>query len=166
MTLTKFDIMANKDIVHYYNWIASKSTDTYTYNICAAVDPYSSYDIIQFKYDADGNNTMSYIELKGRNVSITDYDDCVIESYKVRKLQHLADMTNNKVYLVALYYPSSKLAIWEVDSDTPYNICYMECNHYTASDNPKKVMKEMVKFPLSRAKIYNFTYNIDNMQFR
>lgn len=162
MELTNFDVMANKDIVAYYNWLdkINKKQNEYKYSICAAVDPYSPFDLIQIKNDADGNSTLSYIELKGRNVDINQYDDCIVEEYKIKNLQSLGASTSTPIYIVALYYPSSKLAIWRIDDSTPYYIEKIKCKWHTAK-NDDKIEKDMVKLPLSEAKIYNFTYNTD-----
>lgn len=145
--------MANKDIVNYYNWITSKNNQ---YNITAAVDPYSCYDIIQFK----GKEDYCYIELKGRDVLIDEYDDCIVEEEKINKLNQLSQDTGKDVFLVALYYRSNKIAIWKVKDTSNYEVSNIKCKWHTATDSPK-VIKSMVKFPLKDAKTYKFTYDTD-----
>ena len=162
--IDEFDAMANKDIVNYYNWIVTKNNENQYYQVCAAVDPYSTYDLTQFKYSCDGRIDYSYIELKGRYVEIDAFDDCSIESYKVRNLQRLGNSTGHSVYLVALYYKNSKIAIWEIDPTHTYNVDTLYCNHHTATDKKEKKIKEMVKFPLGEAKIFNMRYNTEIQQ--
>ena len=155
-TQTNFDRMGNKDINVYNDWLNSKCNEKCVYELCASVNEYCPYDATQIKYFPNGGFEMSYIELKGRNFEIDRYEDAIIDEYKILDLQRIAKQTKCKVYVVMLYYPSRKLAIWEIKPDTIYNTETIRCYWHTAAEDGIKKDKVMCKLPLKEAKKYRF----------
>ena len=155
---SNFEVWANNDIRTYYNWLKNKTKNNtdYNYSICAAVDEFSPYDLVQFKTDSDGDADYSFIELKGRNIGINEFEDCAVESYKIKNILRISSTAGKEAYIVAIYYKSSKLSIWKLDPEANYISESMFCQWHTADGTGQKKMKEMVKLPLSDAKIYNF----------
>ena len=137
METHNFTYMGNKDIQTYYNWITdkTKNDEYYRYDILANVNDYSVYDIMQFKFDCDGDYTQQYIELKGRYINFTDYPDSAIDKSKVISLQKLTNTTGIPSYFCAIYYNDHKLCLWKIDPDKEYQTTTMECQETQADPN-------------------------------
>ena len=78
------DILANKGIEIYSNWLKRKEQqdDNYRYQLFAAVDKYSPFDLLQMKINVEDSTIeeQQYIELKVREIGINEYEDCSIET--------------------------------------------------------------------------------------
>lgn len=154
------DILANKGIEIYSNWlnkVARKKDDEHTYELFSAVDKYSVYDLLQVKRNNDDYSVddVQYVELKVREISINQYDDCSIDNEKILKLQRLAQATGHKVFVVAIYENDRKIAIWELDAENEYQTRETTANWHTA-ENWGKIKKVMAMFKLSDAHIYSY----------
>lgn len=154
----RFTALADKDLRNYWGFLSdiNKRSDDCRYQLFSNCDCFSSVDCIQRKYDADGDFTEANIELKGRNVDISAYPDCVIDLHKIQSLMHLADQTNNASYVVALYYQSGKLAIWRIDPDNEYKVENKTTLKYSAAPEQGQTVKQVVSLPLSDASIHSF----------
>lgn len=155
----RFTTLANRDLKNYWgflNGINKKAEDT-RYVLFSNCDPFSPIDCIQRKYDCEGYYTEANIELKGRTISIDQYDNCIIDLHKIQSLMRIADQSGNPSFVVALYYPSSKLAIWRIEPDAEYNIETKGTLKYSAAPERGKQAKAVVSLPLSDATICNFT---------
>lgn len=155
----RFTALANKDLRNYWGFLQgiNKREDDCKFVLFSNVDPFSPVDCIQRKYNVDGDFTEANIELKGRNVGIDQYNDCIVDLHKIQSLMHLADQTNNASYVVALYYQSGKLAIWKIDPDTEYKVENKTTLKYSAAPEQGQTMKQVVSLPLADASIYSFT---------
>jgi len=153
-----FQLYGNKGLNLYYKWLNKKSENNdYWFELLANMDEFSPYDIMQIKHSAEDytDTSTSYIEIKTRKVCLYQYDDCVIDSYKIFNLQKLSIITGNKSYLVAIYTGDNKIAVWEIDLEEQYTTINKEVQWHTADLSGVKKMKEMVSLPISEAKIYN-----------
>lgn len=148
--------MGNKDIKVYYYWIKdkTKNDENYTYDILANTDDFSPYDILQMRFDTDGEFTQQFIEIKGRNINYTDKEDSILEDYKVKKLQKITRCTGIPTYYCAIYFLDNKLLLWKINPEKEYEIDRMEMNKSYCGDN-RKVMKDVVHFPYKEANKYN-----------
>lgn len=157
---TNFQLYGNKGLNIYYKWLKQKTKDNeyYNYELLANMDEFSCYDIMQVRHDNDdySSTSTSYIEIKTRDVPFYQYEDCVIDAYKVFNLQKLAYATNNRCFLVAIYANEKKLALWEISPEEQYTTITKEVQWHTAAMDGVKKNKEMVSLPLSEAKIYNY----------
>jgi len=155
----RFTALADKDLRNYWGFLSSinKKSEDCKFVLFSNCDCFSSVDCIQRKYDADGDFTECNVELKGRNVDISAYPDCVVDLSKIQSLIHLADQTNNASYVVALYYQSAKLAIWRIDPDTEYKVENKTTLKYSAAPEQGQTVKQVVSLPLSDASIHSFT---------
>lgn len=155
----RFTALADKDLRNYWGFLSSinAKSDDCRYQLFSNCDCFSSVDCIQRKYDANGDFTEANIELKGRNVDISAYPDCVIDLHKIHSLMHLADQTNNASYVVALYYQSGKLAIWKIDPNTEYKVENKTTLKYSAAPEQGQTVKQVVSLPLADASIHPFT---------
>lgn len=159
MENNSFNYYGNKDIQTYYNWITEKTKDDelYHYEVLANVNDYSIYDIMQFKYDCDGDYSQQFIELKGRYINFTDYPDSAIDYSKVVNLQRLSYTTGIPSYFCAIYYNDNKLCLWQIDEEKDYQFTELICQESQADPNRNgKVKKKMVLFPISEAKTFSF----------
>lgn len=151
----------DKDITAYNRWLNRINTknDDYSFSLFPSLDRYSVFDAIQLKtpVDAPDEIEMQFVELKGRNITIEQYDDCTIDVSKVRALQNISLSTGKDAFVVGIYYPSDKLAIWKIDPNEDYGeyVATIFANACTATQTPTKTHKQVVKLPLSTAKIYN-----------
>lgn len=155
----RFTQLANRDLKNYWGWLSeiNKKADDTKFVLFSNVDPFANIDCIQRKYDCDGYYTESNIELKGRNVSIDQYDDCVVDLPKIQSLMRIADQSGNPSFVVALYYPSNKLAIWRIEPDGEYKVETKQTLKYSAAPEQGKQAKAVVSLPLNEATICNFT---------
>ena len=111
--------------------------------------------IKHFNEDYTDTST-SYIEIKTRDISIYEYDDCVIDSYKIHNLQKLSKATNNRCFLCVIYKGDKKIALWEINPRKQYQPITKLANWHTANLADGKKQKEMVALPLKEAKIYSY----------
>lgn len=151
-------VYARRDIRNYWSFLQSinqKSEDC-RYQLFENCDPFANCDCIQRKYDTDGGYQESNVELKGRDIFIEAYEDCLIDLYKVNQLQKIAYQSGNRTFIVVMYYPSKKLAIWEIDPERQYDTLTKYCNIHTAAPEAGKSDKMMVSLPLTEAKILSF----------
>lgn len=155
----RFTTLANRDLRNYWGFLndRNKKSEDCKFVLFSNVDPFSPVDCIQRKYDTDGDFVEANIELKGRNVDIGAYPDCMVDLHKIQSLIHLADQTNNASYVVALYYKSGKLAIWKIDPDGEYKVENKTTTRYSAAPEQGKHCKPVVSLPLSEASICTFT---------
>ena len=153
------DILANKGIEIYSNWLKRKEQqdDNYRYQLFAAVDKYSPFDLLQMKINVEDSTIeeQQYIELKVREININEYEDCSIETYKMQKLQTIAKLSEQRVFLVAIYEKDRKIAIWEIDADKEYDVRETTAKWHTAENWGKKV-KQMARLYLKDAHIYSY----------
>lgn len=157
--------MANRDIFLYNAFLKyhSQKDEFHNYEFLASVDNYSVYDGMQIKTDSDGCIKQQFVELKGRYCNITDFDDCAIDSYKIRQLQRIAYCSNIPTYLIGIYYPDSKLVIWKIDETKEYETVIMECQKSQIDTTKQEIVpKEMVKLQLEDGKIYKIPQYITN----
>lgn len=155
----RFTALADKDLRNYWSFLSSinAKSDDCRYQLFSNCDCFSSVDCIQRKYDADGDYSECNVELKGRNVNIEQYDDCVVDLAKIQTLCRLADQSGNPSYLVALYYNSAKLAIWRIDPENEYQVIEKVTAKYGAAPEQGKQSKQVVSLPLRDASIHTFT---------
>ena len=155
----RFTALATKDLKNYWGFLQSvnKKSEDSKYVLFSNVDPFANIDCIQRKYDESGDFTESNIELKGRNIPIEQYEDCVVDLHKIQSLMRLADQSGNPSFVVALYYNSGKLAIWKIEPDGEYRVTTKETLKYSAAPEAGKASKQVVSLPLSDATICNFT---------
>ena len=155
----RFTQLANRDLKNYWGFLQSvnKKSEDSKYVLFSNVDPFSPVDCIQRKYDESGDFTESNIELKGRNISIDQYDDCVVDLAKVQSLMRIADQSGNPSFVVALYYQSGKIAIWRIEPDGEYQVSNKTTLKYSAAPEQGKQAKVVISLPLSDATICNFT---------
>lgn len=155
----RFTALAGKDLRNYWGFLSNvnKKSEDCKFVLFSNCDYFSSVDCIQRKYDESGDFTECNVELKGRNIPIEQYDDCVVDLAKIQSLMHIADQTNNPSYLVALYYQSGKLAIWKIDPDTEYKVENKTTLKYSAAPEQGQTIKQVVSLPLSDATIHSFT---------
>ena len=155
----RFTQLAARDLRNYWGFLSNinKKSDCTRYVLFSNVDPFSPVDCIQRKYDESGDFTESNIELKGRNISIDKYVDCLIDLQKVQSLMRVADQSGNPSFVVALYYQSGKLAIWRIEPDGEYQVTTKETLKYGAAPEQGKQAKAVVSLPLNEATICNFT---------
>lgn len=155
----RFTALADKDLRNYWGFLSdiNKRSDDSRYQLFSNCDCFSSVDCIQRKYDESGDFTECNVELKGRNVGIEQYNDCVVDLAKIQTLCRLADQSGNPSYLVALYYNSGKLAIWRIDPDSEYQVTNKVTAKYGAAPEQGQTMKQVVSLPLSDASIHSFT---------
>lgn len=153
------DILAKKGIEIYSQWLKRKEQqdDNYRYQLFAAVDKYSPFDVLQMKINAEDGTIEEeqYIELKVREIGINEYEDCSIETYKMQKLQTIAKLSEQRVFLIAIYEKDRKIAIWEIDADKKYDVRETTAKWHTAEDWGKKV-KQMARLYLKDAHIYSY----------
>ena len=155
----RFTQLANRDLRNYWGFLSNinKKSDCIRYVLFSNVDPFSPVDCIQRKYDESGDYTEANIELKGRNVGIEQYEDCVVDLHKIQSLMRLADQSGNPSFVVALYYNSAKLAIWKIEPDGEYRVTNKTTLRYSAAPEQGKQAKAVVSLPLSDASIHSFT---------
>lgn len=159
---------AKKDVINYYmfiqDWMQKHQGNCDLYDITYNVNPHSHYDIMQMKMNPEDPTDieLQYIELKGRNVPIDRFNDCVVDNLKIVALQNLARATGKKVFLCALYYESGRLAFWEINPEKTYPTEVKKCNRISVVSTGWKVDKTVVKLPLNQALIYPFhPYTVD-----
>lgn len=150
---------AKRDVRNYWKWLSdlNAKAEDYQYRLYEDCDPYALCDCIQRKVDAEGDYTESNIELKGRDIFLHAFDDCVIDQRKIAQLQRLAMQSGKPTFIVAMYYPSKQLAIWEIDPERQYNTVVKNTPLHTAAPEVGRDNKLMVSLPLNEAKIYNFS---------
>ena len=155
----RFTQLAARDLKNYWGFLSNinKKSDCTRYVLFSNVDPFSPVDCIQRKYDESGDFTESNIELKGRNIPIEQYADCVVDLQKVQSLMKIADQSGNPSFVVALYYQSGKLAIWKIEPDAEYQVSNKTTLKYSAAPEQGKQAKAVVSLPLAEATICNFT---------
>lgn len=155
----RFTQLAERDLKNYWGFLSqiNQKSEDCRYQLFSNCDCFSSVDCIQRKYDESGDFTECNVELKGRNVPIEQYGDCVVDLTKIQSLCRLADQTNNPSYLVALYYQSGKLAIWRIDPENEYQVTTKVTAKYSAAPEAGKQSKQVVSLPLTEAKILSFT---------
>ena len=156
----KYAEYGNRGIEIYSNWlkrVSQKKDEEHSYELFSAVDKFSVYDLLQVKRNNDDFSVddVQYIELKLREVRITDYDDCSIDNEKILKLQRLSQISGHKVFIVAIYEKDRKIAIWEIDADKEYDVRETTAKWHTAEDWGKKV-KQMARLYLKDAHIYSY----------
>ena len=158
METNKFQLKGDEGLNIYYKWITTETKNkNYTYDILANMDEYGTYDVKQLKHRKDDYTitSTSYVEIKTRNNTSYQFEDCVIDSYKIFNLQKLSATTGVKVFLCAIY-TDNKLAIWEIDPNKQYPIINKEVPWHTVRPEDGKRIKEMVPLPLNEAKKYNY----------
>lgn len=155
----RFTALATKDLKNYWGFLQSvnKKSEDSKYVLFSNVDPFANIDCIQRKYDESGDFTESNIELKGRNIPIEQYEDCVVDLQKVQSLMKIADQSGNPSFVVALYYQSGKLAIWKIEPDAEYQVSNKTTLKYSAAPEQGRQAKAVVSLPLSDASIHTFT---------
>lgn len=155
-----FQLYADNGLNIYYKWLIDKTKDNqyYNYEVLANMDRYSCYDIMQIRHSNEdySDTATSYIEVKTRTVSLYQYDDCLIDAFKISNLQKLSYHTNNRCFLAAIYLNDNKIALWEISPEDVYSTTTKEVNWHTAAIEDGKKVKEMVSLPISEAKIYNY----------
>lgn len=126
------------------------------YHVLAYVDDFAMCDAMQIS----PRGRISYIELKERRVTIETYPDCLVDSNKIQGLQKLAQDSGDKVFLVALYPQSNKIALWEIREDDEYEVIELYANHKTVWEGgPRpRIQKSMVKLWMKDAKIYHHEF--------
>ena len=153
------DILANKGIEIYSNWLKKKEQqyDNYRYQLFAAVDKYSPFDLLQMKINVEDSTIeeQQYIELKVREININEYEDCSIETYKMQKLQTIAKLSEQRVFLVAIYEKDRKIAVWELDSENEIETRETTAKWHTAEDWGRKT-KIMAMFKMKDAHLYSY----------
>lgn len=151
--------LAKRDIRNYWKWLSdiNAKSDDCRYRLFEDCDPFALCDCIQRKIDTEGDYTECNVELKGRDILINAYDDCVVDQRKVNQLQHLAIQSGKPTFIVALYYPSGQLAIWEVDTERQYTTVIKNTPIHTAAPEVGRDDKLMVSLPLAEARVYTFT---------
>lgn len=144
----------------YYNWLMDKTkhNEDYHFELLATVDKFAAYDLMQIKRNNEDYSIedIQYIEIKIRNIGISDYEDCQVDNEKIMKLQKLSIMTGHKCYLAAIYKVDHKIAIWEIDTDNEYQTRETTAIWHTAAPQWGKKTKIMAVLPLKDAKIYNY----------
>lgn len=155
----RFTALANRDLRNYWGFLQArnKKTEDAKFVLFSNVDPFSPVDCIQRKYDESGDFSEANIELKGRNIDITTYPDCLVDLSKVQSLMKIADQSGNPSFVVALYYQSGKLAIWKIEPDAEYQVSEKTTLKYSAAPEQGKQAKAVVSLPLSDASIHSFT---------
>lgn len=156
----KFQLYADRGLNIYYKWLMdkTKNSEYYNYELLANMNEYSCYDIMQIRHSNEdySDTSTTYIEIKTREVPLYQYDDCVIDAYKIFNLQKLSYQTNNRCFLAAIYVNENKIALWEISPEETYTTITKEVNWHTAAIEDGKKVKEMVSLPISEAKIYNY----------
>lgn len=161
--------MANRDVFLYNAFLKyhSEKDEFHNYEFLASVDEYSIYDGMQIKTDLDGDINQQFIELKGRYCNISDFNDCAIDGYKIKQLQKLAYCSNIPTYIIAIYYPDSKLVIWRIDDEKEYETVILECQQSQIDTTKQDIIaKEMVKLPLEDGKIFKIPQYITNQALK
>lgn len=155
----RFTQLADKDLRNYWGFLSSinKKSDDCRYQLFSNCDPFSTVDCIQRKYDAEGYYSECNVELKGRNIAISEYNDCLIDLRKIQSLNRLSEQSGNPSFVVALYYTSGQLAIWKIDPEDEFTIVNRTTTRYSAAPEKGKHTKQMVSLPLDKASVYNFT---------
>lgn len=155
----RFTALATKDLKNYWGFLqgVNKKSEDSKYVLFSNVDPFSPVDCIQRKYDESGDFTEANIELKGRNIPIEQYEDCVVDLHKIQSLMKLADQSGNPSFVVALYYTSGKLAIWRIEPDAEYQVSEKTTLKYSAAPEQGRQAKAVVSLPLNEATICSFT---------
>ena len=155
----RFTALANRDLRNYWGFLSNinKKSDCARYVLFSNVDPFSPVDCIQRRYDESGDYTESNIELKGRNIPIEQYEDCVVDLAKIQNLMRVADQSGNPSFVVALYYQSGKIAIWKIEPDGEFQVTTKETLKYSAAPEQGRQAKAVVSLPLSDASIHTFT---------
>ena len=156
----KYAEWGNKGIEIYSQWlkrVAQKKDEEHTFELFSAVDKFSVYDLLQVKRNNDDYSVddVQYIELKLREVRITDYDDCSIDNEKILKLQRLSQISGHKVFIVAIYEKDRKIAVWELDSENEIETRETDAKCHTAEDRERKT-KKMTMFKIKDAHIYSY----------
>lgn len=100
---------------------------------------------------------LSDINAKSDDCRYRLYEDCVVDQRKVTQLQHLAIQSGKPTFIVALYYPSGRLAIWEVEPERQYTTVVKNTPIHTAAPEVGRDDKLMVSLPLAEARVFNFT---------
>ena len=150
----------NEGIEIYSKWLQNKTknNDKFTFELYSAVDIFSPFDLIQIKRSLEDFSIeeIEYIEIKIRNIDISDYEDCTVDIEKITKLQKLSLMTGSKCFLAAIYKVDHKIAIWEIQTDEAYQTRETTAIWHTAAPQWGKKTKIMAVLPLKDAKIYNY----------
>lgn len=133
------------------------------YQVLLFADPFSPCDAIM----ESPERKRTYIELKTRNCTISQYQDCYIDERKINDLQRIAQATGDKVYLVALYPASSKIALWEIRGDQEYEVIEKVANVTTIQDSRPQYRcpKRLVPLPLREARKYNHRFYQQQQQW-
>lgn len=105
------------------------------------------------------NETESIVELKMRECTVTDFNDCFLQLDKCTKLQYIAKNEGNQALYVALYPKSDKIAIWKIDKDKQYDWEWRYMWDETSSNSRKKVWKQVILLPISEAKQVDYQFN-------
>lgn len=144
----------------YYNWLLdkTKNNEGYHFELLATVDKFAAYDLMQIKRNVEDYSIedIQYIEIKIRNIDISDYEDCTVDIEKITKLQKLSLMTGSKCFLAAIYKVNKKIAIWQIEADAEYQTRETTAIWHTAAPQWGKKTKIMAVLPLKDAKIYNY----------
>lgn len=156
----KYAEYGNRGIEIYSQWlkrVSQKKDEEHSYELFSAVDKFSVYDLLQVKRNNDDYSVddVQYIELKLREVRITDYDDCSIDNEKILKLQRLSQVSGHKVFIVAIYEKDRKIAVWELDAENEIETRETTAKWHTAEDWGRKT-KIMAMFRLKDAHIYSY----------
>lgn len=147
-----------KDFWTFNKWVQSRTANKpHTYTLAMSGDITSEWDCVMLKYLPTAMKdtlTTSFFELKGRNVSITQFPDMVVDESKIDRLQEISKCS--PTFVVGIYYENKQLAIWSVTPDTNFTVTEMWCNQSTIDPLQKKVKKKMCHLPLTLANVYHF----------
>lgn len=150
----------NEGIEIYNNWLRkkSKNNEDYHFELYSAVDIFSPFDLMQIKRNNEDYSIedIQYIEIKIRNIDISDYEDCQVDNEKIMKLQKLSLMTGSKCFLAAIYKVDKKIAIWHIEADAEYQTTEKNVPWHSVCPQWGKKTKIMAVLPLKDAKIYNY----------
>lgn len=125
------------------------------YSVWMNADPFAVCDAMQIS----PCGRVSYVELKQRNHIFGQYPDCLIDEWKIRQLQKLAQDTGKRVFLAALYPRSGQIAIWEIREDDEYIVRDVMANAITVQAGAsRKRPKRMVPLIIKDAKVYTHQF--------
>lgn len=162
----RYDVKARRALWFYNDFVtknvSGNTENTVCYNVCASMQRFSPYDVVQVKQviDEDGNSSqeIEFVELKGREVCFEDFCDYEFEEGKLKELQKVGQQTGNKIYVCAIYYLSDTIFIWEIDPYMEYPTVTKMVNKYTVFKEEGKVPKKMVKFVYPAGQRYEYKF--------
>lgn len=125
------------------------------YSVWLNADPFAVCDAMQ----VSPFGRVSYVELKQRNHIFGQYPDCLVDEWKIVQLQKLAQDTGKRVFLVALYPQSNKIALWQIAEDDELVTRDVLANATTVQSGcSQKKNKRMVSLSLKTAKVYSHQF--------